>query len=416
MQDLKVEDMQSWYAGNIDLLSCASHVFHLDVKIVWINKRNWKHPGPIVNMSVHNAYSFASIGLDSHLCLGADDAPSDTNLDLRDFYALEPISNFKVHRVPRKRGLLGGSASASVYSAAVKLIRELATNDEVAVFTRDCGFLSKLAWMCRRPRVRGFYELHDLWADLSWRGTKPHMRKIREMWLERLFLPHISGLVCITREMEKLYQHIFPNQETISMPLGTKTIQFTDPEVKRRARTIFYVGHMHGPKGVTFLQNAAIALAAQGVRTEFWGGYEKDAKRIREAAAQHGLSDWIIALPFQPPSDLHKAFAERASLGVVMLADNYYNRYLTCPVKALDYLTHGIPALGTDIPSVREILDDAGIYLHEGDQRVFVREALSLLDNPQTYAAAVAKTRIRSAMITWQARAKAISEFAKKRF
>jgi hypothetical protein len=126
MQDLKVEDMQSWYAGNIDLLSCASHVFHLDVKIVWINKRNWKHPGPIVNMSVHNAYSFASIGLDSHLCLGADDAPSDTNLDLRDFYALEPISNFKVHRVPRKRGLLGGSASASVYSAAVKLIRELA--------------------------------------------------------------------------------------------------------------------------------------------------------------------------------------------------------------------------------------------------------------------------------------------------
>jgi hypothetical protein len=81
--------------GNIDLLSCASHVFHLDALILWINKRNWKHPGPIVNMSVHNAFSFASIGLDSHLCLGAGDAPSDTNLDLRDFYPPEPISNFK---------------------------------------------------------------------------------------------------------------------------------------------------------------------------------------------------------------------------------------------------------------------------------------------------------------------------------
>jgi hypothetical protein len=95
-----------------------------------------------VNKRVHNAYAFASIGLDSHLCLGEGDAPSDTNLDLRNFYALEPISNFKVHRVPRKRGLLGGSASASVYSAGLKLISELPKNDEVAVFTHDLQAIS----------------------------------------------------------------------------------------------------------------------------------------------------------------------------------------------------------------------------------------------------------------------------------
>jgi glycosyltransferase involved in cell wall biosynthesis len=384
--------------------------------IVWINKRNWKHPGPIVNMSVHNAHSFASIGLESHLCLGAGDAPSDTDSDLRDFYALEPLPNFTVHRVPRKSGLFGGSASGSVYSAGAKLIRELAKKDDVAVFTRECGFLAKLSWLCRNPRIRGFYELHDLWADLSWRETKPRAKELREKWLERLFLPRISGLVCITREMEKRYHQIFPRQAIIAQPLGTKVLPVTDPEVKRRARTVVYVGHMHGPKGAAFLQQAAIALAAQGVRTEFWGGYEKDAKRIRDAAAKHGLSDWIEAVPFQPPSALHSALAERASLGVVMLADTYYNRYLTCPVKALDYLTHGIPALGTDIPSVREVLDDAGTYLPEGDHDTFVREALRLLDDPQAYATAVAKTRARSAQITWQERAKALAEFAKARF
>jgi glycosyltransferase involved in cell wall biosynthesis len=99
-----------------------------------------------------------------------------------------------------------------------------------------------------------------------------------------------------------------------------------------------------------------------------------------------------------------------------MLADTYYNRYLTCPVKALDYLTHGIPALGTDIPSVREVLDDAGTYLPEGDHDTFVREALRLLDDPLAYATAVEKTRARSAQITWQERAKALAEFAKARF
>ncbi len=382
--------------------------------IVWVNKRNWRHPGPIVNMSVHNAHSFASLGLESHLCVGAGES-SDTGEDLRDFYALEPLPNFTVHRVPRKGGLFS-SESASIYSAAVKLIRELAKKDEVAVFTRECAFLPRLAWMCRHPRIRGFYELHDLYADLSWRGYKPRAKELREKWLERLFLPRISGLVCITHEMEKLYQHIFPKSATIARPLGTKSLPVTDPEVKRTARTMVYVGHMHGPKGVTFLQQAAFKLAEHGVRTEFWGGYEKDAKRITQAAEEQGLSEWVHAVPFQPPTMMHAALAERASLGVVMLADTYYNRYLTCPVKALDYLTHGIPALGTDIPSVREVLGAAGHYVPENDVESFANEALRLLDDPQTYAEAVGRTRERSAEITWQQRAKALADFARSRF
>lgn len=383
--------------------------------IVWINKRNWKHPGPIVNVSVHNAHSFASIGLPSHICLGAGDASSVAEDDLRDFYALEPLPNFSVHRVARRGGLFG-SESASVYQAGRRLVAELAAKDEVAVFTRESGLLPRLAWMCRGSRVRGFYELHDLYADLSWRPHKPKSRDLREKWLERLFLPRISGLVCITNEMEKRYQQIFPQQATIARPLGTDSLPATDVEARRKSRTLFYVGHMHGPKGVAFLEKAAIALAGQGVHTEFWGGYEKDAARIRQTAAAQGLGDWIQAVPFQPPAALQAALAERASLGVVMLADTYYNRYLTCPVKALDYLSHGVPALGTDIPSVREVLGNSGTYLTEGDQDAFVSTALRLLNDPTAYADAVARTRARSAQITWQERARALADFARSRF
>ncbi len=383
--------------------------------IVWINKRNWKHPGPIVNMGVRNAHSFASIGLPTHLFLGQGTADSRTDEDLRDFYALEPLPHFTVHRVPRRGGLLG-SESASVRKAGVHLVRELAAREDVAVFTRDAGFLPRLAWMCRGSRVRGFYELHDLYADLSWRERKPRARDLREKWLERLLLPRISGLVCITREMEKRYQQIFPRQATIARPLGTDLLPATDVELRRKSRTLFYVGHMHGPKGVSFLQKAAIALAGHGVRTEFWGGYEKDAERIRQAASARGLRQWIEAVPFQPPAALRAALAERASLGVAMLADTYYNRYLTCPVKALDYLSHGIPSIGTDIPSVREVLDDSGTYVTEGNQKDFVSSALRLLDDPAAYADAVSRTRARAAQITWQERARDLADFARSSF
>lgn len=383
--------------------------------VVWINKRNWRHPGPIVNVAVRNAHSFAGIGLPTHLFLGEATAGGDTADDLRNFYALEPLPNFTVHRVPRRGGLVG-SESASIRRAGAQLVRGIAARDEVAVFTRDAGLLPRLAWMCRGARVRGFYELHDLYADLSWRESRPRARDLREKWLERLFLPRISGLVCITREMEKRYRQIFPRQATIARPLGTDPQPATDVEARRMSRTVFYVGHMHGPKGVSFLRKAAIALAGRGVRTEFWGGYEADAERIRQGAASRGLGEWIKAVPFQPPSALRAALAERASLGVVMLADSYYNRYLTCPVKALDYLSHGIPALGTDVPSVREVLGYAGIYVAEGAQEAFLRAALDLLDDPAAYAEAVARTRARAAQITWRERALALAEFARSRF
>jgi glycosyltransferase involved in cell wall biosynthesis len=383
--------------------------------IVWINKRNWQHPGPIVNMSVHNAHSFASIGLSSHLVLGAGTGGTSTDDDLRSFYALEPLPNFTVHRVPRKGGLLS-SESSSVFRAGIQLVRELAKQGPVAVFTREVGLLARLAWMCRGPNVRAFYELHDFFADLSWRGKKHPLKDWRTCWIEKLFLPRISGLICITREMERLYQQVFPHQSTIALPLGTDTLPPVDAEVRRKARTIFYVGHMHGPKGVSFLQSAAIKLAQHGVRTEFWGGYEKDAVRIRKAAEEKGLGQWIEAVPFQPPAALQAAMAARASLGVVMLADTYYNRYLTCPVKALDYLSHGVPALGTDIESVQEVLGHAGTYLPEGDEEAFVTAALHLLDDSVAYANAVMRTRARAAQITWQERAKALTEYARTRF
>jgi glycosyltransferase involved in cell wall biosynthesis len=212
--------------------------------------------------------------------------------------------------------------------------------------------------------------------------------------------------------MEKRYQGLFPGHATIALPLGTEPRPPTDIEARRRARTLFYVGHMHGAKGVSFMEQAAVELAGHGVRTEFWGGYEKDALRIRRSAEQKGLQSMIHAVSFRPPSELNAALAARGSLGVVMLADTYYNRHLTCPVKALDYLSHGIPALGTDIPSVREVLDDSGHYVAEGDTTGFVRAALGLLDDPGAYAEAVSRARQRAARITWQERAGALVRFA----
>ena len=64
-------------------------------------------------------------------------------------------------------------------------------------------------------------------------------------------------------------------------------------------------------------------------------------------------------------------------------------------------------------PGMREVLDDAGHYVAEGDTTAFVQAALRLLDDPQAYAEAVRRAQQRAAQITWQERARALVRFAR---
>lgn len=379
--------------------------------VVWVNKRNWKTPGPIVNMAIHNAASFSELGIETHLCIGAGEA-SDTDSDLTDFYGINPTQNFSIHRVPRYR-LVNSTSSMPVFLYAYGLIKKLSRKDSVAVFTRESGFLFFLAKLRRGSKnIRGFYELHDLYADLSWVEKKRSFHR-REWCYEHLLLPRMDGLVCITLEQEKRYNAIFPSIPSCSFPLGTRAVEATaTAEEKRNRRTLMYVGHMHGEKGVNFLLSAARLLAEKNVRTLFRGGEPRQVPEYESRAEEMGIAGHVAFVPFQAPAEMHRAMAREASLGVVMLEDTYYNRYLTCPVKALDYLSQGIPAVGSDIPSVHEVLGDAGTYVPPENMDDFVTAVLGLLDDPGRYETMVTRSIQRSREISWPLRAKALADFA----
>jgi glycosyltransferase involved in cell wall biosynthesis len=116
--------------------------------------------------------------------------------------------------------------------------------------------------------------------------------------------------------------------------------------------------------------------------------------------------------PFRPPHALHEALATQASVGLVTLEDTFYNRNLTCPVKALDYLAHGLPVIGTDLPSVREILGGAGQFVPPGGAQEIAAAAAGLLADAQSYHDAAAAAHRRAADLAWPRRAARLIEFA----
>jgi glycosyltransferase involved in cell wall biosynthesis len=113
---------------------------------------------------------------------------------------------------------------------------------------------------------------------------------------------------------------------------------------------------------------------------------------------------------------MHERLRREFSVGLVPLEDTFYNRYLTCPVKALDCLAHGIPIVGSDLPSVRAVAGSAATYCPPGDAHAFAGRILDLLDDEGAYAAACSASRERAAQLSWDARARAITSFGETLF
>ena len=73
------------------------------MRVLWVHTGSWKSHAAISYIGVHNAWSFAQIGYETHLLMPDSSSKSDTDLDLRSFYGLEPHPLLHIHRINLKR-------------------------------------------------------------------------------------------------------------------------------------------------------------------------------------------------------------------------------------------------------------------------------------------------------------------------
>ena len=377
---------------------------------VVVHKRNWRDPGPVVNVGVHNAHAYASAGFETHFVVGGGE-PSDTDEDLRRFYGVEPHPQLTIHRVPRRR-MFGANSSMPIFWHATGLIRELSKRDTVTAVAREPSFLPYLAWLGHNARRHTLYEAHNFFADLSWREDKVPMRDRRESWLEQVCIPRLSGVISIVAPQAEMYNQRFPKTPARPFPLGTEPLSPGDPEARRKERRAVYVGHMHTSKGVKNLIDA-VSPAEGALRAAFWGGGEEQMAKHRTRLEAKGV-DRVEFVAFRPPEELQRDLATRASVGIVALHDTFYNAKLTCPAKALDYLSHGLPIVASDLPSNRSVIGEGAVYVPPNDTAALRGALLGLLDDPVEYRRRSALSWQRAQELAWPERARKIVAWAEE--
>jgi len=381
------------------------------MKFLWIVKRDWKHPGPIVHVALKNAYALAKVGHESHLILGEGDT-SDTEVDLHDFYGLDSLDNFYIHRIKRK-GLL---SSRPIICYAINLAQQLKKGRErVTLITRETTYLPSLAKLSHDGKFRTIYETHDFFSDLKWKSNSITLQDRRYQLLEKHYLPHISGILCITLAQARFYASHYPSTPTLALPLGAEMHSPTKNFVDRlHLRRVVYVGHLNSQKGIRDLLSCAKLLYENyKVITAFWGGTQKQIERFFKPKVVKKISRFIEYIPFRSPAELSIDLQTRATLGILPLSDTYYNRYLTCPAKALDYISHCLPVVATDLPTNRWLLQDAAIYYPPGDKSALANAIFKALE-PENYFRLCSAAARRAKELSYRNRAKKLIDFAKE--
>lgn len=267
-------------------------------------------------------------------------------------------------------------------------------------YTRD--FLT--AFLFSMVHRNLFYEIHTmpksglLWHTLAWRRSRGLI--VITNGLKNDLLAHgiSAGTIVIARDavdVEKFNIRMSKEdcRKELNLPLEQKIV--------------LYTGHLYEWKGAGTLARAAGELPAD-IHVHLVGGTKKDEKDFRDNYHYPNLH--IIG--WRDPATM-PVWLKAADLLVLPTSgkEKIGEKY-TSPMKLFEYMASGRPILASDLPSIREVLnDDEASFFVPDDPADLARKISEIFQNFPVFENKAKVALDRSKEHTWEKRAETILNF-----
>ena len=202
----------------------------------------------------------------------------------------------------------------------------------------------------------------------------------------KFILKETAGIVTISDNLKKFFIKVGGNEKKIIVaPDGVDLRQFLISQKKEDCRTklglpqnkkiILYTGHLYSWKGADVLAKSA-GLLSDEYLILFVGGSEKDVERYREEY----LKSNNIKFTGWKSYDLMPYYMKAADLLILPNSGKEdISRLYTSPMKLFEYMASGNPIIASDLPSIREVLDENNAYLVKSDNPDELAKAIMFL-------------------------------------
>ncbi|MBY0293963.1 glycosyltransferase family 4 protein, partial [Patescibacteria group bacterium] len=165
-----------------------------------------------------------------------------------------------------------------------------------------------------------------------------------------------------------------------------------------------YIGRLDGWKGTDTLLKASTKLP-NDIRVAVIGGEPQQVERLRTSYPN------VIFLGYRPYAELAHNQAAADVLVVPNTAKNDVSVRFTSPLKLIAHMASHRPIVASDLPSIRELVDDTSAVLVTPDSAEALAEGIQkALVQPEI----AEKAYLRASELDWSARAQRILGFIHK--
>lgn len=240
-------------------------------------------------------------------------------------------------------------------------------------------------------------------------------------------LPLIAGIGVTTSYVkEELVRIGVPAQKIMVVPDGFSEDDFSAPkklkdDLRRELgialdkKIIMYVGHLFLWKGVYTLAESTRFIGNKiPYEIVCIGGHEPD----REAFLRFINANELKHIRVIPRQEYRRIISFLAAADIFVLPNSArepISRLYTSPIKLFEYMASARPIVASDLPSIRQILNEkTAVMVQPDDPKDLGRGIRVLLKHPSQGAALAQAALIQSKEYTWAKRAQNIIEYLQK--
>jgi glycosyltransferase involved in cell wall biosynthesis len=173
-------------------------------------------------------------------------------------------------------------------------------------------------------------------------------------------------------------------------------------------KIVVYTGHLYGWKGVDTLAKCA-QLLADNYLVVFVGGTDIDVKRFRD---KYEKINTIKIVGHVKHSEIPIWQKAADILALPNTAKEKISAFYTSPMKLFEYMASGRPIVATDIPSIREILNENNSVIVEADDPLAMRNGLVKVGESAGLSNKLSLQALSDVSFhTWEKRAERIIDF-----
>ncbi len=147
---------------------------------------------------------------------------------------------------------------------------------------------------------------------------------------------------------------------------------------------IIYTGHLYTWKGVYSLARCA-QLFDESTQFLFIGGTESDVVVLRQFLTREHITN-VTLCGFKKREDMLRYVACADVLVLPTSAQFSIGNYESSPLKLFEYMATKKPVVVTDIPSIREIVDEEKVFFAEADKPTSLAEAIKEAMNDTSFS------------------------------